>query len=206
MTNEEMKEILVKGGASVADVEKAQERFDADKITEIVEAANSPEEAFENLHTFYPELEVKKLQEQCDFIMEQVEASFKEQKQAEPMELTEDELENVAGGGFWGSVGNWFKKNWKAVAIGAAVAVGVALIATGVGAAVGAAALSTLPSANAVAALAAVGVEGATYATSAAIAGHVASCALVGLTYGSAAGVVAGAGTTAVLSLTNAVS
>ena len=120
MTNEEMKEFLVKGGASVADIEKAQERFNADKITEIVEAANSPEEAFENLHTFYPELEVKKLQEQCDFIMEQVEASFKEQKQAEPMELTEDELENVAGGGFWGSVGNWFKKNWKTVAIVAA--------------------------------------------------------------------------------------
>lgn len=183
MTNEEMKEMLVKGGATVADVEKAQEKFDADKITEIVEAANSPKEAFENLHAFYPELEVEKLQEQCDFIMEQVEASLKEEKSTEPMELTEDELENVAGGGFWGSVGNWFKKNWKAVAIGAAVAVGVALIATGVGAAVGAAALSTLPSANAVAAL-----------------------ALVGLTYGSAAGVVAGAGTTAVLSLTNAVS
>ena len=131
MTNEEMKEILVKGGASVADVEKAQERFDADKITEIVEAANSPEEAFENLHTFYPELEVKKLQEQCDFIMEQVEASFKEQKQAEPMELTEDELENVAGGGFWGSVGNWFKKNWKTVAI---VAAGVVIGAVTCGA------------------------------------------------------------------------
>ena len=131
MTNEEMKEILVKGGASVADVEKAQERFDADKITEIVEAANSPEEAFENLHAFYPELEVKKLQEQCDFIMEQVEASFKEQKQNEPMELTESELEMVAGGGFWGSVGNWFKKNWRTVAI---VAAGVVIGAVTCGA------------------------------------------------------------------------
>ncbi|MBQ1661182.1 MAG: hypothetical protein II054_01650 [Treponema sp.] len=131
MTNEEMKEMLVKGGASVADVEKAQERFDADKITEIVEAANSPEEAFENLHAFYPELEVKKLQEQCDFIMEQVEASFKEHKQNEPMELTESELEMVAGGGFWGSVGNWFKKNWKTVAI---VAAGVVIGAVTCGA------------------------------------------------------------------------
>lgn len=131
MTNEEMKEILVKGGASVADVEKAQERFDADQITEIVEAANSPEEAFENLHAFYPELEVKKLQEQCDFIMEQVEASFKEHKQNEPMELTESELEMVAGGGFWGSVGNWFKKNWRTVAI---VAAGVVIGAVTFGA------------------------------------------------------------------------
>lgn len=138
MTNEEMKEMLVKGGATVADVEKAQEKFDADKITEIVEAANSPEEAFENLHAFYPELEVEKLQEQCDFIMEQVEASLKEEKSTEPMELTESELENVAGGGLWGSVGNWFKKNWKTVAVGAAIVVGAALIGTGIGAGVGA--------------------------------------------------------------------
>lgn len=40
----------------------------------------------------------------------------------ESYELTESELAEVVGGGFWSSVGKWFKKNWKYVAIGVAVA------------------------------------------------------------------------------------
>ena len=138
MTNEEMKRALEKGGVAEADIEKVSDRFDADKITELVEAANTPEEAFAALHAVYPELEVESLQKQCDFVKEQVEAALNEQKQSEPMELTEDELDNVAGGGFFDSVGGWFKKNWKAVAIGAAIVVGAALICTGVGAGIGA--------------------------------------------------------------------
>ena len=135
MTNEEMKMALTKDGLTAADIEKVSEKFDAEKITEIVEAANTPKEALEALHAFYPELEVEALQKQCDFVMEQVEAAMKGQRQenAEPMELTEEELDNVAGGGFFDSVGGWFKKNWKKVAI----VVGAALICTGVGAAVG---------------------------------------------------------------------
>ena len=70
---------------------------------------------------------------------EQVEAALNEQKHNEPMELTEDELDNVAGGGFFDSVGSWFKNNWKAVAVGAAIVVGTALICTGIGAGAGAA-------------------------------------------------------------------
>ena len=138
MTNEEMKMALAKGGVAEADIEKVSDKFDAEKITEIVEGASSPKEAFENLHAFYPELEVEKLQKQCDFIQEQVEAAMKERKQNEPVELTEDELENVAGGGWFDSVGNWFKENWKTVAIGAAIVVGTALVCTGIGAGVGA--------------------------------------------------------------------
>ena len=140
MTNEEMKQVLAKGGVAEADIEKVSDKFDAEKITELVEAASTPKEALEALHAFYPELEVEALQKQCDFVMEQVEAAMKGQRQenAEPMELTEEELDNVAGGGFFDSVGGWFKKNWKKVAIGAAIVVGAALVCTGVGAAVGA--------------------------------------------------------------------
>ena len=140
MTNEEMKQVLAKGGVAEADIEKVSDKFDAEKITEIVETASTPKEALEALHAFYPELEVEALQKQCDFVMEQVEAAMKGQRQenAEPMELTEEELDNVAGGGFFDSVGGWFKKNWKKVAIGAAIVVGAALVCTGVGAAVGA--------------------------------------------------------------------
>ena len=138
MTNEEMKMALAKGGVAEADIEKVSDKFDAEKITELVEEANTPEEAFAVIHEFYPELEVEALQKQCDFVKEQVEAALNEQKHNEPMELTEDELDNVAGGGFFDSVGSWFKNNWKAVAVGAAIVVGAALVCTGVGAAVGA--------------------------------------------------------------------
>ena len=137
MTNEEMKMALAKNGLAEKEIEKVSDKFDAEKITEIVDGASNPKEAFEALHNFYPELEVEKLQKQCDFVMEQVEAAMKDHKQNEPVELTEDELENVAGGGLFDSIGGWFKDNWKKVAVGAAIAVGVALVCTGAGALAG---------------------------------------------------------------------
>ena len=139
MTNEEMKRALAQSGMATAEIEKVSDKYDAEKITELVETANTPEEAFAAIHAFYPELEVEALQKQCDFVKEQVEAALNEQKHNEPMELTEDELDNVAGGGFFDSVGSWFKNNWKAVAVGAAIVVGTALICTGIGAGAGAA-------------------------------------------------------------------
>ena len=36
--------------------------------------------------------------------------------------LADADMEYVIGGGFWSSVGNWFKENWKAVLITALVA------------------------------------------------------------------------------------
>ena len=137
MTNAEVRETFGKMGLSAEDTDKVLERFDAEKITEIVEGTNSPDEAFEAIHKAYPELEAGKMKEQLDFIREQMEAAAKEHKEKNPVELTEGELEKVAGGGFWGDVGAWFKKNWKAVAVGAAIVVGAALIGTGIGAAIG---------------------------------------------------------------------
>ena len=77
MTNEEMKQVLAKNGLAEKEIEKVSDKFDAEKITEIVDGASNPKEAFEALHNFYPELEVEKLQKQCDFVMEQVEAAMK---------------------------------------------------------------------------------------------------------------------------------
>ena len=133
MTNEEMKMALTKDGLTAADIEKVSEKFDAEKITEIVEAASTPKEALEALHAFYPELEVEKMQEQMDFVQSQFDAAAKGEKSGETVELTEKELDMVSGGG----LGDWFKKNWKKVAIGAAIVVGAALICTGVGAGIG---------------------------------------------------------------------
>ena len=129
MTNEEMKMALAKDGLTAADIENVSEKYNAEKITEIVEAASTPKEALEALHAFYPELEVEKMQEQMDFVQSQFDAAAK----GETVELTEEELDMVSGGG----IGDWFKKNWKKVAIGAAIVVGAALICTGVGAGIG---------------------------------------------------------------------
>ena len=133
MTNEEMKMALAKGGVSTADIEKVSDKFDAEKITEIVEAASTPKEALEALNAFYPELEVEKMQEQMDFVQSQFEAAVKGEKSSEAVELTEEELDNVAGGGFC----DWWSRNWKTVAIGAAILAGTVLICTGVGAIAG---------------------------------------------------------------------
>ncbi len=135
MTNEEMKRALAQSGMTTADIEKVSDRFDAEKLTEMVEASHTPEEAFKAIHVAYPELAVSELEKQCDFIQGQFEAamSTKKQKNTEPMELTEEELDNVSGGGFC----DWWSKNWKKVAIGAAIVVGAALICTGVGAGIG---------------------------------------------------------------------
>ena len=194
MTNEEMKMALAKGGVAEADIEKVSDKFDAEKITEIVEGASSPKVAFENLHAFYPELEVEKLQKQCDFVQQQVEASLKEQKQSEAVELTEEELENVAGGGWFSDVGSWFKNNWKAVAVGAAIVVGTALICTGVGAAIGAVVAQSAVAASSTSLLSTLAAAGITdvaisAASSAAIVGAgAASGAAVGALVGTAVG------------------
>ena len=117
MTNEEMKNGLSKAGIATADIEKFTSKYDAEKITEIVENASSPKEAFENLHAFYPELKVEDLQKHCDFIADQLNINQKIDPE-EKIELTEEELENVSGGG-------WKELNygWKMLIVGAALSV-----------------------------------------------------------------------------------
>ena len=176
MTNEEMKKALAKDGLTAAEIEKVSEKYDAEKISEIVEAANTPKEALEALHAFYPELEVEKMQEQMDFVQSQFDAAANGEKSGETVELTEKELDMVSGGG----IGDWFKKNWKKVAIGAAIVVGTALVCTGVGAAIGVA----INSASIAAATAAYGAAGVYFGATSAIS----TGALIGAGVGAAAG------------------
>ena len=176
MTNEEMKKALAKDGLTAAEIEKVSEKYDAEKISEIVEAANTPKEAMEALHAFYPELEVEKMQEQMDFVQSQFDAAANGEKSGETVELTEKELDMVSGGG----IGDWFKKNWKKVAIGAAIVVGTALVCTGVGAAIGVA----INSASIAAATAAYGAAGVYFGATSAIS----TGALIGAGVGAAAG------------------
>ena len=73
------------------------ERFDLKKIEEIVGSASNPRDAFEKLHAVFPELEVEKMQEHMDFIQSQIESVVKGEKTEVPLELTEQELDMVAG-------------------------------------------------------------------------------------------------------------
>ena len=139
MTNAEMKTIMAKSGVSTEVVNKISDKFDFEKINEIIEGANEPEAAINAIHDFYPELEISKLQEQLDFVHGQFEKAYEEQKSKEPVELTENELDHVSGGGFsdwWNNLG----KGWKVALTVAAVIVGTTLVCTGIGALGGAAA------------------------------------------------------------------
>lgn len=119
MTNKEIMAILKKNGVSEAEIKKVTEKFDAEKITEIVESSSTPKEAFKNLHSFYQEIETQKLQDQMDFVQGQIEAATNGHNNCKTIELTENELSMVSGGG----LGSWFKNNWKKILIGIGVAV-----------------------------------------------------------------------------------
>ena len=137
MTNEEMKMLLKKNGVSDENIEKTSAKYDAEKITEIVESASNQKEAIMAIHKLYPELEVSRLEESMTFMQDQLESAVKEQYEQGKIELSSEELENVAGGGFFDAVGSFFKNHWKAILIGAAIVVGVALAAGTLGAGVG---------------------------------------------------------------------
>jgi hypothetical protein len=197
MTNVEMRQTLEKSGIVTSDIDKVLGKFDAEKITELVEAASNPKEAFDSLHKFYPELEVEKLQKQMDFVQEQIEASVKANRTTKPIELNEEELDNVVGGSWFGDVCSWCKNNWKAIAVGAAIVVGTALVCTGVGAVIGAAVANAGAAAAASALTAAVAAAGggAVTISAASVAGVVAagaaSAAAIGAGVGAAVGGVA---------------
>jgi hypothetical protein len=120
MTNEEMKTIYANAGLAEADIKKIDVKYDFGKVTEIIEAAHNPKEAFESIHAFYPELDVEKMQEQMDFIQDQINAAFNGEKTEVPLELTEKELDMVTGGG---SIGAWLGQNWRRVTAAAVAGV-----------------------------------------------------------------------------------
>lgn len=128
MTKEELKITLEENGFSAENIEKIQNKYDVEKITEIVDGCSSPKEAFEAIHNAYPDIAVEELKKTCDFTMEQIAAAMKEKKPEGLVELTMDELENVAGGGVFDAIGDFFKNNWKKILIGAAIVVGVAAL------------------------------------------------------------------------------
>ena len=196
MTKEELRTVLIQNGVSTTDYEKIEDKVDVSKITEIVEGASNPEEAFEALHAFNPALEVEQLQKQCEFVAEQVRESAK-QNGTGTIELTDQELDSVSGGGLF----DWFSglsSTWKGVVVGVAVGAVCAIALAGVGVAVGVG-LAVKGAAFA----AGVGASFGGTSTAAAVAGAgIAGSAMTGFGLGVAAGIgvggIAGAVTTAV--------
>lgn len=131
MTNAELKGNLLKTGVKAEDIAKIEGKVDAEKITEAVEKAATVEEGIKAVCKLYPELNEKELKKQMDFYADQLSSSnsAKTKKLDEAMELTEDELEHVAGGA-------GLSNNWKAILIGVACALVCAGIAAGFSAAI----------------------------------------------------------------------
>ncbi len=87
-------------------------------------AANTLEEAYEALKK-YIKMTMEQFKAGYEALKEKVTGLF-EEVQAK-RELSDEELDIVAGGG----LGSWFKKNWKSVAKGVALT-GLAIVAGGV--------------------------------------------------------------------------
>ncbi|MCR4822612.1 MAG: Blp family class II bacteriocin [Treponema sp.] len=139
MTREEMKTVFTKMGFQEEAIDRAQAKYDVEKISKIIDYSSNPAEAIIALHAFYPEFEVETLQEEMDFIQEQLDYTFKSDFSDEIIELSEKELSNISGGlsDWWNGLG----KGWKialivgACFVGVAVAIGgYALVGAGAGA------------------------------------------------------------------------
>ena len=163
---------------------KISKKVDAEKLTEIVEKAKDPKTAIKGICKLYPEFNAKEMEEKLDFMAGQLQNSADEKKSAQPAELTENELEMVAGGS---SAGDWFSKNWKTLLLGMAIGVGAAFALSGVAAMAVTGELSALGAV--LSPLAAVG----------ALAGNYGTVGIGIVAGGMALGAVAGAGVTAAI-------
>ena len=134
MTNAEMKKSLKQLGVKDADIKKVEKDLDAEKLSVAVEKAKSPDEAIKAIAKACPSINAKELKKRYEFVSGQsAEVNKEVKKLKKPMQLTGDELENVAGG----SIGDWFSKNWKGILIGLAVGLVVGAVTGGAGLFVG---------------------------------------------------------------------
>ena len=98
-------------GYSEEDLRKVEANPELENFAKIIDAANSFEEAAANLKKAYPNLDVAEFKKLCES-EESMPAKEADTDSEEMTDLEDDALEAVAGG----SIGSWFKKNWKAVA------------------------------------------------------------------------------------------
>ena len=90
------------------------------EIEAIIKTSGSPDEALSNICKAFPEVDYELLKKNYDEEIKKAEISFSQSKNSEVIQnLSENELESVAGGSF----GSWMKKNWPIV-------LGLAAIAT----------------------------------------------------------------------------
>ena len=90
---------------------KSEKEF-ADEIAKIASQAGSLEKAIENIIEVYPEIDAEELRKQFVIASKEAEDRFYEKRDSEEAkELSDADLESVAGGSF----SSWMKKNWPYV-------------------------------------------------------------------------------------------
>lgn len=103
-------------------MEKTEEEF-RKEIDDIIAHSSSADEVLKKVNEAYPELTIDSLKAQFEKEAKKAEEAFAKRTDSETVEnLSEEELETVAGGSF----SSWMKKNWPYV-------VGAAIILTAVG-------------------------------------------------------------------------
>ena len=90
---------------------KTEDEF-VKEITNLAAKAESPEKAIEKIIEAYPEIDAGELKKQFAIASKEAEDRFYEKRDSEEAkELSDADLESVAGGSF----SSWMKKNWPYV-------------------------------------------------------------------------------------------
>jgi len=118
MTKEELKEMMIKAGVE----ESAIVEQDIERVTEIINQSDSPNEAIKKISQSYPQVSEESLREDTKALL----STLKAGDETAVQELSDADLEAVAGGSF----GSWMKENWGYV-VGTVAVLGV-LSVTGV--------------------------------------------------------------------------
>lgn len=128
-----MEKAIKEAKITAEDIKKASEKYDLEKISEVIRQAASPEEAFETIHALYPEFEVDLIKKQYERVQEEIKETILERKNADPNELTQQELESVVGGNIFNDIGKFFKDNWRTILCISVIALSAVAIGGGLG-------------------------------------------------------------------------
>lgn len=88
------------------------------EIERIIKTSGTPDEALSNICKAFPDVDYEVLKKSFDDEKKKAEKSFSKSEDSDDIQnLSEDDLEAVAGGSF----GSWMKKNWPIVVGTAAI-------------------------------------------------------------------------------------
>ena len=115
----DLQELAIEKGVDTQALADFETQYGVEEIQKIVASCDTMEEACQKLCEKFPSLKYEDLKKQFDEYVAKAQENDGDSESEEIVDLDEDDLEAVAGGG----IGSWLKKNWAGLVVGAAVTV-----------------------------------------------------------------------------------